>query len=420
MSDVLIEREPAVADVLRVLLIEDSNNDALLMARALKQGGFDPQITRVQTEADMRAALSSGTFDVILTDWHLPAFSGLGAVKVAREVEPNTPLIMLSGVVGEETAVEAMKAGVQDYVMKDKLMRLVPAIRRELQEAQMRRERLQTQQALREIEGRFRMFMHHLPGAAYLMDEHGRLLFVNDYFRTTFQELGYEIGKAGYDLLPPRLANASRDADETVVRERREVQVAETVNLQGQERTYLTVRFPLPQADGRTFIGAIGIDITERKKAEDQLLALTEELRLRTRELEKKNVALSEVLGNIEAEKAALRQQIADNIEQRILPTLRRIHDSAPSNLQAIVEFLRQEMLDIAAPFVQSLQQKAGRLTSRELEVCRMIKHGLSTKEIAESLNLSPATVQKHREVIRRKLGISGADVNLHTFLQSL
>lgn len=405
--------------LLRVLLVEDSKNDAMLVTRELKHGGFDPQVTRVQTEDEMRAAINDRAYDIILSDWHLPNFSGLEAFSLTRELAVEVPFIIVSGVVGEETAIQAMQAGVQDYVMKDNLKRLVPAIQRELVDAEVRRQRREAQQALLQTEERFTMFMQHLPGPATVKDSKGRYVFVNEYFRQMFPGR-HVLGATIQDLLPKDMADFYTNADRQAFKERQPVESTNTLEVNGRTVTYLTIRFPIPQPDIEPLLGVIGVDITERKEAEDQLRALTRQLQQRTTELEKKNIALSEILGNIEAEKNAIKQRISNNIEQRILPTLRRLLDNAPPSMATTVQVLHKELLDVSSPFIQAIQQKAANLTARELEVCRMIKHGLTTKEIAESLNLSPATVQKHREVIRRKLGISGEDVNLHTFLQSL
>lgn len=421
MHETLDQRVPAVGERLRVLLIEDSNNDALLLERALKLGGFDPVITRVQTDSEMRGALrDQEQYDIILSDWHLPTFSGLRAFDLVRELHVDLPFIILSGVVGEESAVEAMLAGVHDYVMKDKIMRLVPAIQRELREAQVRRERRQARRELQETQERFTLFMRHVPGLAFIKNSDGEYIFVNEAFRDVAAGDESPLGRTDYAITSKSEADKIAAADRHVIATGEPVDTVDAIVVDGQPRSFLTVRFPLPQQDGKVLLGGLSIDITERKRAEDQLRALTEELQHRTQELEKKNVALSEVLGNIENEKANMKQQIAENIEQRVMPTLRLLAENAPESMRGVVHVLKQELNDVAAPFVQTLQAKAGRLTSRELEVCRMIKHGMSTKEIADTLSLSPATVQKHREVIRRKLGLSGSEINLHTFLQTL
>jgi DNA-binding NtrC family response regulator len=135
---------------LRVLMVEDSEDDVLLTIRALKKGGYDPVYERVETAEAMHMALSEKTWDVILCDYNLPGFSGLKAITLLKERDIDLPLIIISGAIGEETAVEAMTAGAHDYVMKGNLSRLIPAIERELKEAESRRQRKQAEDALRE------------------------------------------------------------------------------------------------------------------------------------------------------------------------------------------------------------------------------------------------------------------------------
>jgi signal transduction histidine kinase len=128
---------------LRLLMVEDSEDDATLLARAVRQGGYDLVYRRVETANAMRAALAARPWDAILCDYQLPEFGALGAIAVAQEQDRDIPFLVVSGAVKEETAIEALKAGAHDFILKDRLARLVPAIGRELKEAQIRRERRQ-------------------------------------------------------------------------------------------------------------------------------------------------------------------------------------------------------------------------------------------------------------------------------------
>ena len=144
---------------LRVLLVEDSEDDALLLLNALRKGGFVPHARRVETAAVLRAALGEETWDIIIADYVLPRFSGIAAIRTARESGFDSPIIIVSGKMDKETAVEAMRAGAQDFLLKGNLTRLVPAIHRELQEAQLRRERRQAEVALQESEERLSLIV---------------------------------------------------------------------------------------------------------------------------------------------------------------------------------------------------------------------------------------------------------------------
>ena len=133
---------------LRILNLEDSPLDAELLHATLTDDGVECEILRVQTRADFAAALESGDFDLILADYSLPSFDGLSALKVAQEIGPEIPFVLVSGAVGEEVAIEALKSGATDYVLKQRLERLVPAVRRALREAEERAERKRAEETL--------------------------------------------------------------------------------------------------------------------------------------------------------------------------------------------------------------------------------------------------------------------------------
>jgi len=160
---------------LRVLMVEDSEDDALLLIRVLKNGGYDPEYKRVQSAETMRAALREKSWDVILCDYRLPQFNGLAAIALLKESGIDIPLIVVSGAIGEETAADCMRCGAHDYVMKGNLSRLVPAIARELMEADSKNKRRQAEKAFQEGEERFRRISSMISDIAYscIMEENG-------------------------------------------------------------------------------------------------------------------------------------------------------------------------------------------------------------------------------------------------------
>src|SRR5918911_469971 len=138
---------------LTVLLVEDSEDDALLLVRTLRRGGYDPTWERVDTALTMEAALEGRSWDLVISDHSMPAFSSLAALELLRRKGfEHLPFIIVSGQIGEDAAVSAMKAGAHDYLMKDNLARLNSAIERELRDAEMRRKRRQAELALRASE----------------------------------------------------------------------------------------------------------------------------------------------------------------------------------------------------------------------------------------------------------------------------
>ncbi len=130
-----------MAKQLKALIVDDSEEDALLVAMELKRSGYDIAYERVDTPESLTVALDGNAWDVVLCDYVMPRFSGMAALEILHEKEMDIPFVIVSGKIGEDTAVAAMKAGAHDYIMKDKLSRLAPAIDRELAEAADRRER---------------------------------------------------------------------------------------------------------------------------------------------------------------------------------------------------------------------------------------------------------------------------------------
>ena len=133
---------------LRVLFVEDREDDVELLLRKLRRGDYEPEFERVDTDSELRAALQRRSWEVVLSDWHMPHLDAPAAVAIVKEVAPELPVIIVSGTVGEDIAVEAMRKGAQDFVTKDKLPRLLPAIERELREATLRKERRRLQEQL--------------------------------------------------------------------------------------------------------------------------------------------------------------------------------------------------------------------------------------------------------------------------------
>jgi diguanylate cyclase (GGDEF)-like protein len=134
---------------LRVLIVEDSEDDALLLIRHIRKGGYTPTVLRVDSLDGIRQAFSDTVWDIVISDHNLPEFDSIAALNAVREIAMDVPVLIVSGSIGEEVAVSAMKAGASDYIMKDNLARLVPAVERELREAGSRRKRRKAEETLR-------------------------------------------------------------------------------------------------------------------------------------------------------------------------------------------------------------------------------------------------------------------------------
>ena len=164
---------------LRVLMVEDSEDDASLVLRALKKGGYNPIYERVETAVAMKKTLQEKQWDIILCDYKMPTFSAKHAIALLKETNIDIPLIIVSGTVGEETAIECMRSGAHDYVMKDSLSRLCPAIARELEETKVRNKQQQADEALRKSEENFRLSLDDSPLGVRIVSAKGKTIYAN-------------------------------------------------------------------------------------------------------------------------------------------------------------------------------------------------------------------------------------------------
>ena len=177
---------------LRVLHIEDQERDVVLITRHLSRAGYEIVSDRVDTPATMRTALETGEWDVILCDYSMPHFNGLQALALMKEIKRDIPFIIISGTIGETAAVEAMRAGAHDYLMKDSLARLAPAIERERNEAENRRARRQAEEQLRLQSAA----VQAAANAIVITNRDGKILWVNPAFsQTTGYSFNEVLGK---------------------------------------------------------------------------------------------------------------------------------------------------------------------------------------------------------------------------------
>ena len=280
--------EPAGAP-LRVLLVEDSATDAKLVLREIRRAGHAVDSERVEDAEALRSALAIGTWDLVISDWSMPRFNALAALRVVKETGLDLPFIIVSGTVGEELAVEAMRAGAHDYVLKDKLARLAPVIERERREHQRRAALRRSQVQLRASETRFSRLTESGLIAVLVGDLSGEILEVNDAFvdmlgfpreelMGTQGSLGGQAGKIRWQDLPG--VDRPSGPKQRTMEELRTRGVASPF-----EKTYVrkdgsrvTVLVGAAMLDGTRLI-VFMIDLTAQKRAEEALCRSEEQLR---------------------------------------------------------------------------------------------------------------------------------------------
>ncbi len=168
-----------MTDSLNVLCIEDSEDDVILLRRHLKRGNLEAVVTQVTNEEELRRALSTQEWDVVICDYLMPDLNAETALRIVKETDADLPLIILSGTISDEAAVSMMKAGAQDYILKDNLSRLVPAIRREINEANIRREKRKAENALMDSEMRHRLILESMTDTVFVLDSDG---YITEYY----------------------------------------------------------------------------------------------------------------------------------------------------------------------------------------------------------------------------------------------
>jgi hypothetical protein len=272
-----------MAKTLKLLLVEDNDDDALLLLTQLQYNGYEVSHRRVETREQMVDALRGESWDIIISDYRLPNFSGEDALTVMKESGVDLPFIILSGTIGEEAAISALKRGANDFVIKGKFARLFPAIDREIKEAEGRRQRQRTQEQLENSQHLVARISDAMPDHLYLADLiEDRLVYANERFKSFFGFDDDEIARIGRT----RMIETVHPDDRQRIDEQRgnfseidESQVIEceyrAQNARGKWRWLATREVVFTRKTDGTpkVILGMSVDINDRKQAE---LALRE------------------------------------------------------------------------------------------------------------------------------------------------
>jgi len=278
-----------VTRALRLLIVEDSEDDAALLLRELRKGGYDPTYRQVCSGEDMARALRESEWDIIISDWVMPDFNGLLAYRILREQGLDIPFLIVSGTIDEENAVEALRAGVHDFMTKGKFARLLPAIDRELRDSEVRRRKREAETEIetqrREVarsERLLRSILESVPDGVMVADEHGGFVLWNPAAETIMRkartELPPESWPEHYGLhLPDRSTRCPVDQQplmRALAGERVDEQEQFLRSEAAPNGVWLSVK-ARPLYDGDHAIrGAVAVvrDVTGEKATQEQLL----------------------------------------------------------------------------------------------------------------------------------------------------
>lgn len=334
---------------LSILLIEDTEDDVYLLLRELEKNGYQVQYRRVETETDMQDALTNERYDLILCDYSLPQFNAMQALKILKDSEIDIPFIIISGTIGEETAVEALKAGAHDFIVKGNYARLSPAIERESRDAEYRRERKAAIEALKKSEQHYRMLFEANPHPMWVYDiETWNFLAVNEaalnhygYSHSEFLSMTIKDIRPSEDI-PSLISHINKLANSD--------QVLSEWRHRKKDGTLIHVEITshMIQWLERPARLVLSHDITERKKAEASL-------KQRDKELELRNIELMRLYRASEALLTGALNELSD-LAQTIVQTILQEFEQSNCSLLLLNQVTGDlERIAVAGPYAQEV-----------------------------------------------------------------
>jgi len=266
---------------LRVLIVEDSKIEAKFTVNLLKKNGYSVVHERVETEEQMVSELEERKWDIIISDYQMPDFDGMRALQVFQRYELDIPFILVSGKIGEETAVDLMKMGAHDYIMKGNTARLVHAIRSHLKEAANRRENLRLEKRLKESEAQYRGFFENAHIGIFRCSDHGVILDANQRLSSAFGYDSIQSFMKSVEVLKPEIVDASSRKVELVkLYELAQKDAQVEVQFHRQDGSILEAKLNvwMIQEDPEKPVYLEGVieDITEQKEMERKLREMEE------------------------------------------------------------------------------------------------------------------------------------------------
>lgn len=378
---------------LRVLLVEDSQNDAMLLELALERAGFRPQCERVDTADALQEALDRQEWDMVVADYVMPKFDGLSALALVKEKGLDLPFIIVSGHITDDTAVAAMKAGAHDYVMKDNLTRLGPAVERELRDAEMRHARRLVEKKLWEEHAFRQAIENSIPSGIAVVNLEGKQTYVNPAFceMVGWNETELIGAKPPFVYWPPEEISTITTALEQTIEGK---QPAAGFELRfrrkdGEHFDVLTLVTPLRDTFGNIsgWLSSI-TDITVRKEAEAELRRSHEELE---RRVEERTADLSHANAQLKtemAERRRLEHELLDITEKERRRIGLDLHDDLGQKLSGVALMAKGLQLKLAKQKSSAEAKDAEKiheLLQQAMSHARDLAHDLATLDFSEN-----------------------------------
>ncbi|HDS00657.1 MAG TPA: PAS domain S-box protein [candidate division Zixibacteria bacterium] len=399
--------------VLRMIIADDISENVELILSQLGHSAFDPQHKVVKSLKSLKSALQKSIWDIVICNYNNKKLDPLKVLQTTKGMDFEVPLIFVAESATEEEIVETIIEGARGFVTKSKISRLAPVVNRALRETAIRISAREAYKSLQDSENRYRSVIENASqGIAIIQDgflryANPRLLEVanadeGELVDEPFIKLVYDEDRSAFNRLYLDLLRG-REMDEHL-----------DMRLKSADKKLKWLRYNGVNINwnGKPAVLFFIKDISEQRLAE-------EKAKKSSKLIEHKSIALQEVLSQIQEDKESIKKSIYENIEQAIIPTLHRLKEIATPAQMKLFDVLEADLKRIASPFIKDIKDDFAKLSPRELEVCRLIKNGMTSKEIAQALGISPMTVHKHRELIRKKLGLVNNGMNLNSYLKN-